>query len=267
MLTTLSAIQAFNPPADTVYFFLTRQAARIITLNYWEFPLLGDIDIIAFDLDDTLWPCMPTINFAEKVLYQWLEQNFPRITNRHDPGDMIDSRKQFMLQDERFEIDLSLLRYEFLKQLAHEAGYNSKAVSKAGFEVFYEARQQVSFYEDVLPCLGRLRSRYRLGAITNGNANVNRVGLGYLIEHSVSASELKVAKPDKFIFHHLVERFGVPARRVLYVGDHPEIDVIGSQDAGLQAIWINRENHAWPEHLPEPGYQISNLHELELLLN
>ncbi len=209
---------------------------------------------------------MPTIEYAEETLYQWLAQNFPRITDRHSPEDMISIRQQFMLQDERFSVDLTLLRCEFLKQLAREAGYDSKTVSEAGFEVFYEARQQVSFYDDVLPCLQRLQSRYRLGAISNGNANVDKVGLGHLIEHSVSASELKVAKPDKLIFHDLVERFGVPANRVLYVGDHPEYDVIGPQDAGLQAIWINRENNVWPQHLQPPIYQISNLHELELLL-
>ena len=228
--------------------------------------MLDNIDIIAFDLDDTLWPCMPTIEYAEETLYQWLAQNFPRITDRHSPEDMIRIRQQFMLQDERFTIDLTLLRYELLKQLAREADYDSKTVSEAGFEVFYEARQQVSFYDDVLPCLQRLQLRYRLGAISNGNANVDKVGLGHLIEHSVSASELKVAKPDKLIFHDLVERFGVPANRVLYVGDHPEYDVVGPQNAGLQAIWINRENNVWPEHLQPPRYQISNLHELELLL-
>jgi len=231
-----------------------------------EFSLRDDIDIIVFDLDDTLWPCMPTIHYAEKVLYQWLAQNFPRITDRHNPEEMIESRKQFMLRDERFAIDLSLLRYEFLQQLAREVDYDAKDVSEAGFDIFYEARQQVEFYEDVLPCLERLHKCYRLGAITNGNANIGRVGLGHLIEHSVSASELKIAKPDKIIFHYLVERFGVSANRVLYVGDHPEIDVIGSLDAGLQAIWINRENNAWPEHLTKPDYQIANLHELELLL-
>ena len=228
--------------------------------------MLDNIDIIAFDLDDTLWPCMPTIEYAEVTLYQWLAQNFPHITDRYSLEDMIRIRRQFMLQDERFTIDLTLLRCEFLKQLAREANYDSKTVSEAGFEVFYEARQQVSFYDDVLPCLQRLQLRYRLGAISNGNANVDKVGLGHLIEHSVSASELKVAKPDKLIFHHLVERFGVPANRVLYVGDHPEYDVVGPQNAGLQAIWINRENNVWPEHLQPPRYQISNLHELELLL-
>ena len=209
---------------------------------------------------------MPTIKFAEETLYQWLAQNFPRITDRHSSEDMISIRKQFVLQDERFAIDMSLMRYEFLKQLSLEAGYDSEEVAEGGFEVFYEARQQVSFYDDVLPCLQRLQSRFRLGAISNGNANVEKVGLGHLIEHSVSASESKVAKPNKLIFHDLVERFGVPANRVLYVGDHPEFDVIGPQDAGLQAIWINRENNVWPEHLRQPRYQISNLHELELLL-
>ena len=228
--------------------------------------MLDNIDIIAFDLDDTLWPCMPTIKYAEETLYQWLQQNFPRITDRHSPEDLIGIRKQFMLQDEHYAIDLSLLRYEFLKLLAAEAGYSTKVVSEDGFAVFYEARQQVSFYDDVLPCLQRLKLRFRLGAISNGNANVEKVGLGHLIEHSVSASELKVAKPDRLIFDDLVERFGVAANRVLYVGDHPEYDVVGPLNAGLQAVWINRENNDWPEHLQQPEHQICNLHELELLL-
>ncbi len=111
--------------------------------------MLDKIDIIAFDLDDTLWPCMPTIQHAEETLYRWLLQNFPRITDRHSPEDMIDLRRQLMLQDDRFSIDLSLLRHEFLKLLAREAGYDSKTVSQYGFEIFYEARQQVRFYDDV----------------------------------------------------------------------------------------------------------------------
>lgn len=228
--------------------------------------MLDNIDIIAFDLDDTLWPCMPTIEYAEETLYNWLAQNFPRITSRYSPEDLISVRKQFMLQDERFAIDLTLLRNEFLKMLAREANYDSNDVSEQGFEIFFEARQQVSFYDDVFPCLERLKLRYRLGSISNGNASVEKVGLGHLFEHSVSASELKVAKPDRLIFHDFVERFGAIAERVLYVGDHPEYDVVAPQDAGLQAVWINRENNVWPEHLQQPGYQITNLHELELLL-
>ena len=228
--------------------------------------MLAHITIIAFDLDDTLWPCMPTIERAERTLYRWLQQHYPRITERHTAAQMVAVRKHFMTQDKRFAIDMSLMRHEFLKQLAIESGYDPYEVSETGFDVFYAARQEVSFYDDVLPSLERLQLRYRLGAISNGNANVEKVGLGHLIEHAVSASDVQVAKPDKLIFHHLVERFGASVDRVLYVGDHPLYDVVGSIEAGLQAVWINREDTAWPDELPRPKYEVSNLHELELLL-
>jgi putative hydrolase of the HAD superfamily len=228
--------------------------------------MLNNITIIAFDLDDTLWPCVPTLERAEQTLYRWLQHHYPRITERHTAIQMVETRKQFMEQDERFTIDFSLMRQEFLKHLAIEAEYNPIEVSDGGFDVFYEARQEVSFYDDVLPCLERLQSKYRLGAISNGNANVEKVGLGHLIEHAVSASDLQVAKPDKQIFHHLVERFGASVEHVLYVGDHPHYDVVGSIEAGLQAVWVNRDDTTWPDDLPLPKYQVSDLHELELLL-
>jgi HAD superfamily hydrolase (TIGR01509 family) len=228
--------------------------------------LLANITIIAFDLDDTLWPCMPTIERAEQTLYRWLQDHYPRITDRYNAEQLVAVRKHFMTMDKRFAIDMSLMRHEFLKRLAVESGYDPNQVAELGFDIFYQARQDVSFYDDVLPCLERLQSRFRLGTISNGNANVEMVGLGHLIEHAVSASELQVAKPDKLIFHHLVERFSVSVDKVLYVGDHPAYDVVGSIEAGLQAVWINRENSTWPDDLPHPKYQVSDLHELELLL-
>jgi HAD superfamily hydrolase (TIGR01509 family) len=209
---------------------------------------------------------MPTIERAEQTLYRWLQDHYPRITDRYNAEQLVAVRKHFMTMDKRFAIDMSLMRHEFLKRLAVESGYDPNQVAELGFDIFYQARQDVSFYDDVLPCLERLQSRFRLGTISNGNANVEMVGLGHLIEHAVSASELQVAKPDKLIFHHLVERFSVSVDKVLYVGDHPAYDVVGSIEAGLQAVWINRENSTWPNDLPHPKYQISSLHELELLL-
>jgi HAD superfamily hydrolase (TIGR01549 family) len=229
--------------------------------------LLKDIAIIAFDLDDTLWPCMPTIQRAEETLYRWLQQNYASITDQYSAVQLVAERKNFMKLNNRFATDLSLMRREFLKQLAADFDYEPGQVSESGFDVFYQARQQVNFYDDVLPCLERLKARYRLGSISNGNANVDMVGLGHLIEHPVTASDLQIAKPDKLIFQHLVERFAVPVEQILYVGDHPEYDVVGSIEAGMQAVWINRENVGWPEHLPHPRYQISSLHELEMLLD
>jgi HAD superfamily hydrolase (TIGR01549 family) len=228
--------------------------------------LLNKVTILAFDLDDTLWPCMPVIQHAEETLYAWLDQYYPRITVNYNPQQLVDLRKEFTAQDKKYSVDLSMMRYEFLKKLATDNQYDMSEVADKGFDVFYNARQQVNFYDDVFPALERLSSKYRLGAITNGNANVEKVGLGHLMEHTISAIDLQIAKPDKRIYHALADRFDVPTEQILYIGDHPEYDVIGPQVAGLRAAWINREGHQWPQSLPLPKYQITNLFELEVLL-
>lgn len=228
--------------------------------------MLNHITVIAFDLDDTLWPCMPTIRRAEQVLYQWLQQHYPRITEGFDPEKLVASRREFSAREARYAIDMTGMRLDFLQYIGEMHEYDGERVARDGFDVFFEARQQVEFYDDVLPCLQRLRRRYRLGAISNGNASVKHVGLGDFIEHSVGASEVMAAKPDPLIFEHLAKRFRVRPAEILYVGDHPHYDVAGSVDAGYQAVWINRENLTWPEQLPAPQHEVSDLHQLETLL-
>jgi 2-haloalkanoic acid dehalogenase type II len=228
--------------------------------------VLNQVRVIAFDLDDTLWPCMPTIRRAEEVLYQWLAQQYPRITDALDPVKMVECRREFSAGEASYAIDMTGMRRAFLQHIGEMHDYDGQQVAERGFEVFFTARQQVEFYDDVLPCLQRLKNRFRLGTITNGNASVQHVGLSDFIEHAVSASDLMIAKPDPQIYQHLAERFEVEPNEIVYVGDHPAYDVVGSVDAGFHAVWINRENLQWPDHLPQPLHQVSDLHQLEALL-
>ena len=176
-------------------------------------------------------------------------------------------RREFSGRDPLYSVDMTVMRQEFLRHIGDAHGYDGELLSERGFEVFFTARQQVEFYQDVLPCLERLNRRFRLGAISNGNASIDHVGLGHLFEHSVSASDIQVAKPDPRIYGHLAERFAATPQEILYVGDHPVYDVLGAVEAGYHAVWINREQSAWPEDLPEPPHQVADLHELESLLN
>jgi len=229
--------------------------------------LFEQVTVIAFDLDDTLWPCMPTIDHAEDTLYAWLEAHYPRITERYNPSRMVEYRREFSAQEQRYAVDMTAMRCDFLQHLGELHDYYGAQLSRNGFDIFFEARQRVEFYDDVLPCLQRLKQKFRLGSISNGNASVAHVGLAHLFEHSVSAADVMVAKPDRLIYQHLAERFGAPPEEIVYVGDHPEYDVAGSIAAGYHAVWINRESIAWPDHLPEPDHQVTDLHQLEALLN
>jgi HAD superfamily hydrolase (TIGR01549 family) len=228
--------------------------------------LFRHIKIIAFDLDDTLWPCMPVIEQAEATLFHWLAKQYPRITQDVDQEGMVNKRLAFAHKNPQLAVDLTELRKQFLFELGQEAGYQPIEVSRRGFDVFFHARQQVSFYDDVFPVFERLIRRYRLGSISNGNACVKSVGLSDWFEHSISAPEIKAAKPDLIVYQALAECFEVDMHEILYVGDNPMLDVVGAIDAGFQAVWINREGTAWPEHLAQPQFSVPNLHELDRIL-
>ncbi len=229
--------------------------------------MLEKVTVIAFDLDDTLWPCLPVIRHAEETLYRWLQQNFPRITERHDPAGMVALRQEFSRREARYRVDMTALRREFLGFLADLHDYDAATLVDEAFEVFFRARQQVEFYDDVLPSLERLSRQYRLGAISNGNASVEHVGLGHLFEHSLGAAEVQAAKPDPRIYRHFARQVGAEPAEILYVGDHPHYDVAGSLEAGYQAVWVNRGEVSWPEELDGPQYEVRDLIELEALLS
>jgi len=128
--------------------------------------------------------------------------------------------------------------------------------------VFFTARNRVEFYDDVRPSLIRLRSRYRLFALSNGNADLQRCGIADLFAGHVTASAAGAAKPDARIFARLAALAGVEAHQVLHIGDDPEADVVGAMQAGMQAVWLNRDAREWPKELAAPPRTISTLAEI-----
>ena len=53
---------------------------------------LNKIRAVTLDLDDTLWEVGPVIRRAEKMLWQWLGENYPRITERWKSVDVVELR-------------------------------------------------------------------------------------------------------------------------------------------------------------------------------
>lgn len=198
---------------------------------------------ISIDLDDTLWPVKPTLIAAEAELTQWLTANAPAALACMTPEFRASTRKALLARYPERTHDLSFLRREGIRQALQAAG-DPLHLAEDAFEVFLAARQQVQCFDDVRPVLQKWASRYRLIALTNGNADVHRVGLGAFFHGSVDAISMGCAKPDPRIFARACELAGVPAHRVLHVGDDPDLDVRGAQAAGLQAAWLRRSMFA-----------------------
>ena len=110
--------------------------------------------------------------------------------------------------------------------------------------------------------LQRLAGRFPIASLSNGNADLHRIGLGEYFVATVTARTVGVGKPHPRIFERAVACLGLPAAQVAHVGDDPLLDVQGAQRAGLVAVWLNRSGAAWPLQRP-PDIEIAELGALE----
>ena len=199
-----------------------------------------NLQAITLDLDDTLWPMAPTLRRAEAQLQGWLRQHAPATVAAHDKAAWLALRRSVVADRPDWAHDLSALRQETIRRALLAAG-DDPALAVPAFAVFFDARQQVQLFDDVLPALARLAARWPIVALTNGNADVHRVpGLGRHFHAALSARDLGLAKPAPAVFAAACRRAGAAPAATLHIGDDPALDVDGALAAGLQAAWVRR---------------------------
>ena len=207
------------------------------------------IRAITIDLDDTLWPIWPIIARAENALQAWLTQHAPATAALcAAPGTLRELRNQMNITRPDLAHDMSGLRRESIRLVLQRAG-DDPSLAEPAFEVFFAERHRVDLFDDALPALEWLSGRYPVVAVSNGNADVDRVGIGAHFRASLNAHGFGAAKPHPSIFLAAAQAAGVEASQVLHVGDDAHLDGVGALNAGMQLAWVNRAGHAW-EHAP-----------------
>lgn len=218
------------------------------------------IRAVTLDLDDTLWPIWPTIERAEAALHDWLAVHAPATATVLDRAQLRALRNAIEVERPELRHDLSAFRREAIRR-ALVMGGDDEALVEPAFEVFFAARQQVTLFDDALPALEWLAARYPVVALTNGNADVGRVGLGKFFVGAVSAKDFGVPKPDPRIFHEACRVAGHAPASVLHVGDDWGMDVEGAIQAGMQALHLKRKKAEESLEFSSQGV-VENLFEL-----
>lgn len=233
-------------------------------------PLTAPVAAVTFDLDFTLWDITGVIGHAEQVCHGLLEQRYPVVAELYDVEAMRALRAQIAGSRPEIAHDVTELRRMGLRQAGLEAGLAGdrlEAMVDEAFDVFLEARHAVRLYDDAMPILQALHGRVPIGAVTNGNADVGRIGMGHYFDFALSAVELGAAKPSHLVFETVANRSGVPIEQIVHVGDDVYCDVYGAAQAGMQAVWLNRDGAEWPAEVPRvPHHLVTNLAELEGML-
>jgi len=222
--------------------------------------------ILSLDLDDTLWPVEPVIAAAEHAVLEWLREHHPSVVEGHDVASMRAERARFAARHPEYGHNLTLVRRRTLAEAFLAAGYppidGEPAPVAEALAVFHHMRNRVTFYPDALPALEALGARYRLFAISNGNADLERCGIARFFEGHVTAAAAGAAKPDARIFQALLALGGVEPADVVHVGDDPVTDMVGARNAGMHCVWLNRHARPWPDGLDAQPCTIETLVEL-----
>ncbi len=203
---------------------------------------------LTLDLDDTLWPVLPALERADQAVDAWLRQHHPEVARAWPIAAMRALRLQVAAERLDLAHDFTRQRQLTLQQAFAACGVDDAPV-EALWEIYFAARNRVELYPDSLPALERITTRWPLASLTNGNADLQRIGIHVHFAHHVCARDSGVAKPDPRIFLAAAERLGVPPGQILHVGDDPAIDMAGARDAGLRTAWINRAGLPWPAEL------------------
>jgi HAD superfamily hydrolase (TIGR01549 family) len=118
----------------------------------------------------------------------------------------------------------------------------------------------------------RLSQRHRMGLLSNfddaqtGRAILADTGVANCFEVVVISAEVEVRKPHPAIFRHVLDRLGLSARDVLFVGDNPGEDVAGALGVGIPVAWVARGKGDFPSEIGTPDFTIDTLAELPSLL-
>ncbi len=206
------------------------------------------IRAITLDLDDTLWPIAPTITRAEQRAQEWLEQHAVKVARAWTQERLRDLKMELYSTRPELKVDLSHIRRLALQHAFADCGFNiedSAQLIENALRVFMVARNEVDFYPDVLASLERLAQRYPIVAVTNGNADIHTIGIGHLFKATVAGHEHGAIKPEAAIFHIACRILDCSPDEVVHVGDDPDLDVRGARNAGLHAVWVNRDNRQW----------------------
>ncbi|WP_370939639.1 HAD family hydrolase [Amycolatopsis sp. cg13] len=224
-----------------------------------------ELSLVCLDIDDTLIDCTAAIR-----------RTLHALTGRDDLWPLWD-----LITEEHVALVVAgKLGYDVMHHRRTECFLAELGIfgDSAQVSAFEARRREIlarswRLFDDVLPCLEWLRAAgLQLAAVTNASGvhqrqKIAELGLAPFFDHVAIAGEVGVAKPDPVMFHSVCLALDCPPERTVHVGDKLDTDAIGAFDAGLGAVWLDRDGTSRTgERAPEGVHTVTGLDELPELL-
>ena len=203
-------------------------------------------DAVVFDLDDTLCPVMGPVMGAVELLDELIHEKMP-LTKKNLGDEYKNKLREAMMRISKEEPmishDLTTVRTRAFHEVVHDTEREQIEIL---MNQFIAKRSDVEnhLYDDVIPCFEWLAGQgIKIGVLTNGNANLTDSSISryFSQELIIGAPEVGAMKPSPVGFISVLQRGNFVPRRVLYVGDSFDKDVLGSMNVGMVGAIISRE--------------------------
>jgi 2-haloacid dehalogenase len=230
---------------------------------------MSRITTVIFDMFNTL---------VEDGETYWLA-SFQRIVHEQDlRADAGKLRGEWSSGDQEFRERRASGRFPF--QTYYDAWLGSFARTFAVMElngnpadtvrIVLEDMGQRPIHSDTLQALEILEGQCRIAVLSNADDRfldpfIERLGIPF--EAVLSSEEARCYKPRPELFHNMLKRLDVTPQEAVYVGDRQYEDVLGASEAGMRAIWLNRDRVALNPNLTEPDHHIDSLLAIPGLVN
>ena len=109
-------------------------------------------------------------------------------------------------------------------------------------------------FPDVLAALARLRRRYRLAILSNGDRDMleaAKAHIGFAFDAVISVEAAGYFKPHRATYAKACEILGVDPASVLFVANHA-FDCIGAKASGMRTAFIDRRKRPFGESPHQP---------------
>lgn len=129
---------------------------------------------------------------------------------------------------------------------------------------YYATIDQNKYYEpipDVYETVDKLRkivpvSLFTNDQLSNASKTLEVVGIDMSwFTHVVSGDDIANRKPALDGFHLMIERSGIPAEQILYVGDRVGVDIVPAKAVGMLACLVYSQS-------PEADYSFNSMSEI-----
>lgn len=235
---------------------------------------LSKIKVLSFDLDNTLYDCQSVLTKAENWFTTYLCDKYGLGGEcvSYDYWAKIKSR--ILHENMRLEDDVTLLRAVSLVEAFKEKGIPLKGGLDEALSLvhtFIEHRSAGIVHKEVFSLLDKLKVKYPLVAVSNGNLDPSKLNINQYFEYDLRPQLDKLhRKPHCDLFNECANIMKVKNDEILHIGDDPYTDVYGAVLANCKCVWLYKGYTGISpdeKHLKAlPDIEINNILELSDLL-